>query len=95
MADPPEVAIHAVVSGRVQGVGFRYSTQRIATKLGLVGWVRNLYDGTVEVRCEGPSNNVARFVRWLEKGPPGSHVVDVAKQKVPSLGTYRSFTIEF
>ena len=57
------------VSGRVQGVGFRYFTQEAAMHEGLTGWVRNLADGTVEVMAEGDAEAVERFARRLARGP--------------------------
>lgn len=88
-------ARHIKVYGRVQGVGFRYSARTIAHKIGVTGWVRNEYDGTVEVVCEGPAEAVKRFVKWLAKGPLGAHVSRIEEKKVPYSGAYRSFTVEF
>ncbi|ARD42039.1 acylphosphatase [Actinomyces gaoshouyii] len=61
--------IHALVSGRVQGVGFRWSCMEEAERLGLVGEVRNLPDGDVEVLAQGPADDVARLIAWLYRGP--------------------------
>ncbi|MET1051149.1 MAG: acylphosphatase [Mycetocola sp.] len=73
---------HAVVSGRVQGVGFRYWTHREAERLGINGWVRNRADGTVEVELEGAPAAVAELVEWLGHGPSGAVVerVEVSDQ---------------
>lgn len=65
---------HAVIHGTVQGVGFRYSARQQAAALGLGGWVRNLWDGTVEVEAEGPADTLDRFLAWLRGGPAGAHV---------------------
>ncbi|HUF75562.1 MAG TPA: acylphosphatase [Longimicrobiales bacterium] len=62
------------VSGRVQGVGFRWWTRRTAQRLGLGGSVRNLPDGTVEVHAAGPADVVARLEAALQEGPPGARV---------------------
>jgi acylphosphatase len=72
------------VSGRVQGVGFRWSTARRAEELGLRGAVRNCADGTVEVAAEGPAPALRRFAEWLEQGPRGAHVAGV-ESTPPSL----------
>lgn len=64
----------AVVRGRVQGVGFRFSTEGEADRLGLAGWVRNLTDGTVQVEAEGTPEAVAALVAWLHEGPVGAEV---------------------
>ncbi len=57
------------VTGRVQGVGFRYSAQRRAQTLGLGGWVQNLPDGSVAFEVWGDSKKVQVFLNWLERGP--------------------------
>jgi len=70
----PEARLSLVVSGRVQGVGFRWWTLRTATRLGLRGTVRNLRDGTVEVQAAGPPAAVVSFRELLGAGPPGARV---------------------
>lgn len=70
-------AIRAVVSGAVQGVGFRESTLRQAARLGLLGWVRNRDDGTLAVHAEGPSTAIDRLLEFLGDGPPGAAVASV------------------
>lgn len=64
------MTLRFVVSGRVQGVGYRYFARRAAVRLGLVGWVQNLPDGTVEAVVEGPGEALAAFAAELRKGPP-------------------------
>ncbi|WP_435947791.1 acylphosphatase [Dryocola sp. BD586] len=66
----------AWVHGMVQGVGFRYSTQHEAQKLGLTGYVRNMDDGSVEVLACGESQRVEQLVDWLKAGGPRSARVD-------------------
>lgn len=88
-------AFRATVSGYVQGVGFRYSARREAAKLGLVGWVRNLPDGDVEVLAEGPRSAIAAFRDWLEEGPPGARVDSVEARTLVPRGGYSEFTVEF
>lgn len=66
--------IHARISGKVQGVGFRASTRRKARKLGLTGWVRNLEDGDVEAVIEGTEESLEEMQEWLRKGPSLAHV---------------------
>jgi len=67
-------ARHVVVHGRVQGVGFRFATQREARRLGLVGWVANRSDGAVLVHVEGPALLVHEFEEWLAHGPVTARV---------------------
>jgi acylphosphatase len=66
-----------VISGRVQGVGFRYFTQAAATAEGLSGWVRNTPDGRVEVDAEGEADALARFEQRISRGPAGARVEHV------------------
>ena len=66
---PPGAAIRAVVSGAVQGVGFRDATRRRARELGVLGWVRNADDGTVAVHAEGPPAAVEALIAFLARGP--------------------------
>ncbi|MGZ4354425.1 MAG: acylphosphatase [Gaiellaceae bacterium] len=65
------------VSGRVQGVGFRFATQARAASLGLGGSVRNLADGSVEAVFEGPQDRVESMLDWCRRGPSGAWVEDV------------------
>jgi acylphosphatase len=74
--------MHVVVSGRVQGIGFRWFVRETAIELGLAGWVRNRPDGTVEVAADGDEAVVSRFRELLRKGPPHAMVVSV--DDVPS-----------
>lgn len=66
-----------LVQGRVQGVWFRESTRRMASELGVAGWVRNLPDGSVECVFEGPPELVARAVVWARSGPERAVVTGV------------------
>lgn len=73
-------AIHFIVSGRVQGVCFRASTQEQARRLGLLGYVRNLDDGRVEVLAAGTDEALDALAQWLQQGPPLSRVDGVDRQ---------------
>ncbi|HEY1367681.1 MAG TPA: acylphosphatase [Gaiellaceae bacterium] len=68
---------HVVVSGSVQGVGFRYTTRSRATSLRVAGWVRNRPDGRVEAVFEGDPERVESMVEWCRRGPSGAAVQDV------------------
>jgi acylphosphatase len=70
----PDARLHLYVSGRVQGVWYRASTQAEARTLGLRGWVRNLSDGRVEVLAEGPRDALAALRDWCRRGPPLAEV---------------------
>lgn len=69
-----------LVSGRVQGVAFRWHARDEARARGVAGWVRNLSDGRVEVFAEGERAALESFVAWLREGPPAARVTDVAVQ---------------
>jgi acylphosphatase len=71
------VARRFLISGRVQGVGFRYFAEAAAAREGLHGWVRNLPDGRVEAHAEGDAEGIDRFERALRHGPPGARVEHV------------------
>ncbi len=87
--------LKARVTGRVQGVGFRYATRDAAQRLrGVRGYVRNLPDGSVEIEAEGPRDQLERLATWLRKGPPGAHVRNLEARYLPYEGFYRRFAIE-
>jgi acylphosphatase len=75
-----------VASGRVQGVGFRYFVQRKAVEIGLVGWVRNRPDGTVEAEAAGDPAQLEAFELALRAGPPLARVDHLAVSPAPSSG---------
>lgn len=70
-------AVEVRVTGRVQGVSFRYYAQREAQGLGLTGWVRNEPDGSVAAHLEGARDQVEAMVAWCRHGPPSARVEDV------------------
>lgn len=75
-----------IVTGMVQGVGFRWSTGQEAARIGVAGFVRNRADGTVEAEVEGPADTVAAMIDWLRRGPPGADVLGVEISDVPDTG---------
>jgi acylphosphatase len=81
------------ITGRVQGVGFRYSALDQARHLGLTGWVRNTHDGAVELVAEGAEEPLHRLVAWCRIGPPGGRVTHVDTQWAPYTGEFESFRI--
>ena len=88
--------LHAVVSGRVQGVNFRWHTRQRAVQLGLTGWVRNLRGGRrVEVVAEGPPDKLGDLVLYLHQGPPSSHVSEVEVKWDEASGRFKNFGIRF
>jgi acylphosphatase len=85
--------LHAQVTGRVQGVGFRYFVLETANKLGLVGWVRNRRDGSVEVLAEGNQEQMDALVRALKRGSRSSIVREVHTRIQPPTGEFSSFFV--
>jgi acylphosphatase len=84
------------VSGIVQGVGYRYFVQRVASRLGLVGYAKNLRDGRVEVYAVGPAKSLAALRAELERGPGGAAVDGVSEEDAPLNPQFaRGFSIEF
>ena len=71
------MAKHLKISGRVQGVGFRYSMSEEAERLGVTGWVRNRSDGTVEAVIDGAPDAVEAVLAWARRGPRGASVTEV------------------
>jgi acylphosphatase len=85
--------VQVVISGRVQGVAFRANCQRQAMALGVTGWVRNLWDGSVEALFEGPDEAVDAILRWCWRGPSSAVVTDVLTVAPEPGAPLRSFYI--
>jgi acylphosphatase len=83
----------AIVSGRVQGVGYRASAAHEARRLGVQGWVRNRPDGTVEVDAQGDETVLESFLVYLRQGPPGARVRLVDVEWLSPLSDLGSFEI--
>ena len=88
------VAKRFLVSGRVQGVGFRYFVQDHAAAEGVHGWVRNLPDGRVEAFVEGDDESVLRVERAIRRGPPQAHVENVVVEAAAPSGRATGFSIK-
>jgi acylphosphatase len=80
---------HYVITGRVQGVGFRFYMQRKARELGVTGWVRNRRDGAVEAVVQGEADAVDAMTAWARRGPPSAAVAEV--RITDGDGNYSSF----
>jgi acylphosphatase len=85
--------LHATVHGRVQGVGFRYFVLECANRLDLTGWVRNRFNGTVELIAEGPQESLDHLIRDLERGSRSSNVTKVDHQITSASGEFNRFNI--
>ena len=89
------IRVHVLISGHVQGVFYRASTQRQAHTVGVRGWVRNLPDGRVEAVFEGEEAAVQRMVAWCRSGPPNAYVTDVDVRPEPFVGELTGFNVRY
>ncbi len=85
--------LHVIIEGRVQGVGFRFSTIREARRLGLNGWVRNTPDGSVEAELEGLKPALDQMLAWCRQGPAFASVRSVATSWSSGDARYQDFTV--
>jgi len=76
------------ITGRVQGVGYRYYAERVANSMGVTGYVKNLSDGSVEVYAEGEESVLKNFINSLKKGPPLSAVSNI-KEDWNQIGSHQ------
>ncbi|MHC1586031.1 MAG: acylphosphatase [Candidatus Hecatellaceae archaeon] len=88
-----QVRAHVYVSGRVQGVFFRWYTRDEALKLGVKGWVRNLPDGRVEAVFEGEKEAVEKMIEFCKRGPPAAKVENVEVHWETPTGEFQDFKI--
>ena len=90
-----DIRVRLVIEGRVQGVWFRDSTRGKARELGVYGWVKNRFDGSVEVLAEGPEDRVKELIEWCHQGPPYAKVSRVNETREEWQGEIDSFDIVF
>jgi len=89
-----QVAVHIIVKGMVQGVGFRYFVWRQASKLGLSGYARNLYNGDVEIEAEGDRSLLEEFIKEVKVGPRLSDVRDMKIQWGEFQDRFKGFEVD-
>ena len=87
------VRARLLISGIVQGVGYRWSCNREAKSIGLTGWVRNLPDGRVEAVLQGTREQVERMIKWCYRGPSEAQVSDIAVSYEDALEDFKDFGI--
>ena len=92
---PVGARLQAIVHGRVQGVSFRYYTQRRARELGLTGYVRNVWDGTVEVVAEGQRADLDELLAFVRTGPRAAFVTRVDVQWPAPSGAFDRFEVRY
>lgn len=83
---------HIIFSGRVQAVGFRFTAQILAQDLSLTGWVRNLYDGRVEMEVQGPVSRIRQLIIQLKSRPP-IHIEDFHVNEIKPLENEKKFSV--
>ena len=88
------IARQYLFAGRVQGVGFRYSTKQLAKGFDVTGWVKNLPDGRVELQLMGDEEELDEFIAELHDSPLGHHIQEQEERAVPLLEDVRGFSIE-
>jgi len=93
MSNDSPARLHAVIDGHVQGVGFRAFVLERAESMGLTGWVRNTYDGQVEVLAEGPRNVLEMLLAYLQRGPRSAFVTEVRQEWLPPEGGISGFKV--
>ena len=91
----PKSRSRLIIKGIVQGVNFRYYTQREAQKHTLTGWVQNLEDGSVAALFEGEEEDVEAMIQWCRHGPPSAHVTELIVQPEEYRGEFRFFSVKF
>lgn len=90
-----KVRVHVIISGSVQGVFFRMETMRTADRLGVLGWVRNRSNGTVESIFEGDRDQVDAMLSWCREGPPHARVTDVKIDWEKYTGEFARFEVTY
>ena len=93
MSENEKYRLHAYLKGNVQGVGFRYFTRQTAQEHNLTGWVRNLYDGRVEVMAEGEHENLNQLLVRLRNGPISADVNDIDYEFSKAQGEFNNFRV--
>ncbi|NMC28577.1 MAG: acylphosphatase [Pelolinea sp.] len=91
MDSPQAARLHATISGRVQGVGFRFFTMQSAWTHEVTGWVRNRMNGDVEVLAEGPKEALEALIADLHQGPASASVSNVKTEWLPYQGEFTTF----
>jgi len=89
-----QVRVHVVVSGLVQGVGFRYYVYNKAISLTLTGYVRNLFSGDVEIEAEGNRSLVEEFIKQVKVGPRAAHVTNMKIEWIKCTETQSGFEVQ-
>jgi acylphosphatase len=88
-----KIRTRILIEGRVQGMNFRYNTQQQATKLGLVGFVRNLSDGRIEIEVQGDEDKVEQMLAWCQQEPHGKYIKSILFRRDEPVERYTEFVV--
>jgi acylphosphatase len=89
------VQYEITISGRVQGVGYRYFAVQKANEMGITGWVKNSVDGGVIIVAQGIEEEIKTFIDYLYIGPTRSRVVQISKVKFNTLSNFDNFSVKY
>jgi len=89
----PAKSVYLVISGRVQGVGFRYFAMQKAIEFNIHGWVTNLPDGKIEIEANGEPENLNIFIDWMRIGPTRAIIKTFSSTEITPTRTFKNFTI--
>ncbi len=89
-----KICVYCVVSGRVQGVYYRSSTEKVAQKIGITGWVRNMPNGDVEVTACGDEEQIQELVGWMRQGPSLAKVDSLVQESI-ELEEFPNFEVRY
>lgn len=87
------IRVSLIITGKVQGVAFRYYARNMANQLGVYGWIRNTQEGSVELTIEGKRKNINQMIEWCKKGPKTANVENVIINTEPYKGEFVEFNI--
>lgn len=85
--------VFIIITGRVQGVGFRYFALYKAQQTGVTGWVRNTVTGDVEIEASGTQSKLDVFIYWIKTGPPRAIIKSISVAEIPNERSFTNFTI--
>ena len=89
----PLKSVYLIISGRVQGVGYRYFAQQKARELNISGWASNTPDGKLEIEAEGENQNVNAFVDWMRIGPSRAVIRSFSNSEITPIRNFTNFII--
>ena len=87
------IQININVSGRVQGVGYRYACSQAAKRINILGWVQNQPNGSVEIMAQGTETDITDFINWAKQGPNYANVTEIKTETVEPLSEFNDFSI--